>query len=685
MSQQEQGRAEDEACKDPESARRLLQELRTQKAILEKQNEELRGAKEELALTRAHYFDLYDSAPFGFFTIGEMGTVLEANVAAAEMLGLGQDELRELSAYRFIHGDDQATFARSQRLAFMTGVAQACEVRMLRRNGEEFWGHLTLTPSKAADSGQLCRVVINDVSEQKKSDVERRERDSWLRTLSKAIEQSPVTIVITDRKGDVEYANPTFERTSGHPVQSVIGKNPRILKGGDMAPEVYSGMWKTLLSGEDWTGIFHNRKKTGELYWESAIISPVKDENGTITHFLALKTDITEMRRLQEELFLSREEAIRANRAKSEFLSQMSHELRTPMNAILGFGQLLEADRSLGPAHLDSVMEITKAGRHLLDLINEVLDLSRIESGNIEYSLEALEFTELAQECRNLVQPLAEKSSIALELELPASSPVLGDRMRLKQVLVNLLSNAIKYNRPGGRVLVGMSSEGGMTRLSVTDNGAGIPEGRMRELFLPFNRLGAENTEIEGTGIGLTISKKLMETMGGRIGVRSELGVGSIFWIEIPVFFPASKAETADTETQEAGHGGGNAGTYVALHIEGKQSNQKLMRQILEKRRGIQLLTAPDAVIGLELAAIHKPDLILLDLSLPEMDGYDMPSSLHASEWGRDIPVIAVTALAMPADIERGLAAGFYDYITKPIDLARFLATVDACLAGKTR
>ncbi|MFZ4615636.1 MAG: PAS domain S-box protein [Rectinemataceae bacterium] len=491
-------------------------------------------------VAEAHYMDLYDSAPFGYFTIAESGTFLEANVAAAEMLGLDKARLHEGSVYRFIHADDLEAFARNQSLAFETGATQACEIRMFRRDRIEFWAHLTLVPSRAADGRPLFRVAVYDVSTYKKSEAEKRERDSWYRTLSKAIEQSPVTIVITDRKGDIEYANPTFERISGHPVQSVIGKNPRILKGGDMAPEVYSSMWKTLLSGEDWTGIFHNRKKSGELYWESATISPVKDETGTITHFLALKTDITEMLRLQEELALSHEEAIRANRAKSEFLSQMSHELRTPMNAILGFGQLLEADRSLGPAHLDSVMEITKAGHHLLDLINEVLDLSRIESGNIECSLEALEFTELAQECRKLVQPLAEKSSIRLELELPASSPVLGDRMRLKQVLVNLLSNAIKYNRPGGRVLVSMSSEGGMTRLSVADNGAGISEGRMQELFLPFNRLGAENTEIEGTGIGLTISKKLMETMGGRIGVRSELGVGSVFWIEIPVFSPVS-------------------------------------------------------------------------------------------------------------------------------------------------
>ena len=294
--------------------------------------------------------------------------------------------------------------------------------------------------------------------------------------------------------------------------------------------------------------------------------------------------DITPQKQAVRELILSREEAQRANRAKSEFLSSMSHELRTPMNAILGFGQLLDLDKRLDPSQLDYVQEITKAGRHLLDLINEVLDLSRIETGKIDLSIEPVACDALIDECINLVDPLATKRGISLHHESTPELAVLADRVRLKQVVVNLLSNAIKYNNPEGRVDVVCSVEDGLVRITVTDTGQGIPEDRMIELFVPFSRLGAEAGEIEGTGIGLTISKRLTEMMGGRIGARSILGIGSCFWIELP---QVALVEGMDILLK--GRSSGSSVThseaeFTVLYIEDNPANLRLVGQILALR-----------------------------------------------------------------------------------------------------
>jgi len=351
------------------------------------------------------------------------------------------------------------------------------------------------------------------------------------------------------------------------------------------------------------------------------------------------------------------------------------------MNAILGFGQLLERDASLGETQLDFIKEMMKAGRHLLDLINEVLDLSKIESGKLALSTEAVSCAALIEEGLGLIAPLAEKRGIRIERDISSKITVMADRMRLKQALVNLLSNAVKYNSEKGYIKVVLSRKEGRARIEVIDSGAGIPKARIPELFLPFNRLGRDLGEIEGTGIGLVISKRLVELMNGSIGAESEEGRGSLFWIELP------RAEIDLEGEEESTRGAIDRGAAprglgsTVLYIEDNAANLRLVGQILATRRDIKLLTASNASLGLELAETQRPDLVLLDLNLPELDGYGVLSLLRAKEWGRSLPVVAVTALAMPHDIDRARSAGFAEYLTKPIEVERFLRVVDECLA----
>ena len=394
--------------------------------------------------------------------------------------------------------------------------------------------------------------------------------------------------------------------------------------------------------------------------------------------------DVTERMMFERELVAAREAADRANQAKSDFLSSMSHELRTPMNAIIGFSQMLEYDSEMNADQQDSVHEILKAGRHLLDLINEVLDLAKVESGRIELSMEGVDLAALGEDCRHLIQPIADQAGIDLCFDLPAGSAMFADRVRLKQVLLNLLSNAIKYNRTGGSVrLTAGGGKSGHLRLAVTDTGPGIAPERIGDLFQPFNRLGAEAGEIEGTGIGLTITRRLVELMGGEMGVESRVGVGSTFWLELAVGQTA-KVGAGETAAHSINANGLRQREAQVLAIDDNPANLKLIAQVMGMREQVHLLTAHTPELGIELALAHRPDLILLDINMPGMDGYQVLKVFQASAELRHIPVVAITANAMPRDIERGKAAGFTDYLTKPLDIGHFLQVADALLDAAT-
>lgn len=412
-----------------------------------------------------------------------------------------------------------------------------------------------------------------------------------------------------------------------------------------------------------------------------------RDDDGKPLRMIGIHSDITDRKLMEQTLIDTRDEANRANTAKSEFLSSMSHELRTPMNAILGFGQLLELDDNLSDINKNNVHEILKAGDHLLELINQVLDLSKIESGHIDLSLEPVEVCSFIDDCTDLVSTLALKRDIHISHSGLKGAAVRADRTRLMQVFLNLLSNAIKYNREGGTVKIEVQTEGtNRLRILVIDTGKGIPEYRLEELFQPFNRLDEENSGIEGTGIGLTITRYIVELMGGTMGVKSEVGVGSTFWIELPIeTLPELDQKQNESTAGNTTHlSETNATQHTVLYIEDNPSNIKLVARLLGQRKHIHLRTAHTPELGIELAMTCQPELILLDINMPGMDGYNVLEILKAEANLNDVPIIALSAKAMPRDIKRGLTAGFNDYLTKPINVVQFFEVIDKSLRTTT-
>jgi signal transduction histidine kinase len=378
----------------------------------------------------------------------------------------------------------------------------------------------------------------------------------------------------------------------------------------------------------------------------------------------------------------AKEEADRASRAKSEFLSRMSHELRTPMNAVLGFAQFLEMDET-DRGKRDSLQQILNGGRHLLSLIDEVLDIAKIEAGRLSISSEPVRVQDAVQECLELILPLARTRRIRIDDHCAAAGArhVQADRQRLKQVILNLVSNAVKYNRDGGAVTLSCAeTPAGRLRIEVSDTGRGIAAKDLPRLFAAFERLEAEGSGTDGTGLGLALSKKLVELMSGTIGVESVVGQGSVFWVELALANdPASQVESVDVSDPPPA-AGTSAPSRTVLYIEDNLSNLKLIERLLARRPGVRLISAALGSLGLELARQHRPDLILLDLHLPDLPGREVLARLQADPATSHSPVVVVSADATPGEIGRLRSAGARDYLTKPLDVRQFLAVVDDVL-----
>ncbi|OFA00306.1 ATP-binding protein [Duganella sp. HH101] len=444
-------------------------------------------------------------------------------------------------------------------------------------------------------------------------------------------------------------------------------------------------------------------RKDGSRFPAIVSVSALRDAEEKIIGYLMMGTDNTARKevereqaaldqRLREqqlalqetnvELEAARAAADKANRAKSDFLSGMSHELRTPLNAVLGFAQLLASDKPPPSASQQrSLDQILKGGWYLLQLINEILDLAMIESGKVTMSQESMGLSEVLRDCQALIGPQAEKRGIRLFFA-SLSEPffVHADRTRVKQVMINLLSNAIKYNSHGGKVTVEcMAGREGMVRISVTDTGAGLTSEQTEQLFQPFNRLGQEDGAEEGTGIGLVVTKQLTELMGGAIGVESEVGVGTTFWIELTASSePVLEAAAFDAPLLLGARNG--AAMKTLLYIEDNPANLTLVEQLIQRRSDLKLLTAIDGHTGMQLARAYQPDVILMDINLPGVSGYGCLKILRDDATTAHIPVMALSANAMPRDIEKGVEAGFLRYLTKPINVVEFMGALDFAL-----
>ena len=494
------------------------------------------------------------------------------------------------------------------------------------------------------------------------------------------LDHSPAIIYLKDLEGRFILVNRQFERSFGMDGAATLGKAAREVYPPRLA-EIYEANDQQALA----SGAIHVEEPAvlnGDVHVLATAKFPLIGTDGTPYALCGIASDITLRKQADDEIKTARLEAERANRAKSEFLSRMSHDLRTPLNAVLGFAQLLGADGLTGEQS-ECVRQILHGGQHLLDLINEVLDIARIEAGHLSLSPEPVAVREIVRRAMALVSPLAAQRNITLAFDDAAagSCSVVADRQRLTEILLNLLSNAVKYNRPGGRVTVAFErSAPTRFRIKVTDTGAGIPRQKLQMLFTPFERLGAEATAVEGTGLGLALSRGLAEAMGGSLGVVSEVDRGSTFWVEleltdelemtIPVG-PAEPRAAASLAARPA----------TVLYIEDNSSNVRLMERVLGRRPGITLLHAPQGQTGVAMAAARRPDLIFLDMHLPDMPGDEVLRQLWCDPELRRIPVVVLSADATPSQVRRVMASGASAYLTKPLDLQNVLATLDDMLS----
>jgi signal transduction histidine kinase/ActR/RegA family two-component response regulator len=509
------------------------------------------------------------------------------------------------------------------------------------------------------------------------------------------------SIIATDERGIIQLFNVGAERMLGYTAEEVVNKlNPSDIHDPvevmaraqslslELATPITPGF--EALAFKASRGIEDNYDltyvcKDGSRFPAVVSITALRDDYQEIIGYLLIGADNSVRKQFETELTSAKAAAEKASRAKSDFLSNMSHELRSPLNAILGFAQLMDSDAVPQTAsHKESTAQILKAGWYLLDLINEILDLALIESGKLLLSLEPIALDEVMRECQTMIEPQAGKYGIGLTVRhMEGPCFVRADRTRVKQILINLLSNAIKYNVAGGSVVMECVVRSPQRiRISVKDTGLGLSPENMAKLFQPFNRLGQESGVEEGTGIGLVMTKRLVELMGGVIGVDSTPGVGSVFWVElIRAHNPHRAISMAEYALSEPAHADTNARARSLLYVEDNPANLRLVEQLVARIPNMRMLGAADALLGIELARNCQPDVILMDINLPGISGIAALQMLRADALTRHIPVVAISANAMPHDIRKGLEIGFFRYLTKPIKVNVFMEALQLALA----
>ena len=581
-----------------------------------------------------------------------------------------------------VHPDDVDAIAAAGRAAQATGAAQwAMTWRFLAPDDRTIWLESVLLPELDADGRPASTLVYClDVSDRTAAEAELR---AALAELDDLYNEAPCGYHSVDAQGVIVRMNDTELRWLGYAKDELVGVKRIDELMTPASLETFRANFPGFLE-RGWVRDleFDFVRKDGTVLPVLLGATAVRDADGHFAMSRSTLIDHTARREAAAAREAARRAAEAASLAKSEFLSRMSHELRTPLNAVLGFAQLLEME-PLPDEERENVHHITRAGRHLLELINEVLDISRIESGQMTISPEPVAVGDLLDDLVALVGPLGDGRGVTVDAsEATCARHVLADRQRLKQVLLNLLSNAIKYNREGGSVSVHCAARGDQLRLAVADTGFGIPPERLDRLFRPFERLGAEQGSVEGTGMGLALSKGLVEAMGGRIGVESALGVGSTFWVELALTEgPLERYDRTHRSPEGSPEPAGDR--RVVLHIEDNLPNLKLVERILARRPELSVLTAMQGRLGLELAREHRPDVILLDLHLPDLSGAEVLSLLRTYPETRAIPVIVVSADATKTQITRLTEAGAFGYLTKPLDVGEFLGFVDQALAAR--
>jgi PAS domain S-box-containing protein len=667
-------------------------------------------AEEALLKAGALQSAIFNSANFSSIATDAKGVIQIFNVGAERMLGYAAADMMNKITPADI-SDPQEVIARAKALSAelgtpiapgfealvfkaSRGIEDIYELTYIRKDGSRFPAIVSVTALRDAQNAIIGYLLIGTdntarkqaEAEQKVLDQRFRDQQFYTRSL---IESNIDAIMTTDPSGIITDVNKQMEVLTGCTRDELIGAP---FKNYFTDPEKAETSIKLVLSEKKVTNYeLTARARDGKETVVSYNAMTFYDRDRKLQGVFAAARDITERKHLDQvlqeknvELESSKSIAEKANLAKSEFLSSMSHELRSPLNAILGFAQLMESESPLPtPAQKESIAQILQAGWHLLKLIDEILDLAKVESRQVPLSKEPVSLAEVMLECQGMIEPQAQQRGIRTtfpELDIPYF--VLADRTRVKQVLINLLSNAIKYNKQGGTVEV-CCSEGatGYIRVSIRDTGAGLDPEQIAQLFQAFNRLAQEGGGEEGTGIGLVVAKRLVELMGGVIGVESEVGVGSVFWFELlsvaepHIIVEGGKgASFAESQMSQGDQ------VHTLLYIEDNPANLRLVEQIVARQPDIRLLTAVDGNKGIEIARTSQPTVILMDINLPGISGVQALKILREDPVTAHIPIVALSANAMPRDIKNGLEAGFFRYLTKPIKLNEFMDALNVAL-----
>lgn len=637
----------------------------------------------ELAPGDAIFRELFEGAPIGMAVLALDERFLRVNTSFCRMVGYSNEELRERTAEDITFGDDIEP-GRQLAQSLLEGTARFTgDKRYIHKNGEILWVSRTASVIRSEQGEPLhFLLMVEDISERKANEAaleaSRRELEAALDANQLIMDNSQDVICSLSEDGRFLSVSAACEELWGYTAKELEGRPYTELVYIEDRAKTEAVSKDLFVTGKLTDFVNRYVRKDGTLVdvlW-SATYSAKDKIMFCVAH------DVTHRSRIEKALREAKEEADRANHAKSDFLSRMSHELRTPLNSILGFGQLLDR-QSPTEIQRPRIRYILSAGRHLLNLINEVLDISRIEAGNLQLSVEPVCIEEAINEALDLMRPLAAERTIGLAAASPleTSTYVLADRQRLKQVLLNLLSNAVKYTAVSGSVTVAFSdSTKGLTRISVRDNGAGIAVEKLARLFTPFDRLGAEQSTVEGTGLGLALCQRLVQAMHGSIGVNSTIGTGSTFWLDLPNAESPLQSLAAQMNST-ASEPATEEESRRVLYIEDNFSNVTLVEQMLAERPALELMTAMQGRVGLELARQHAPDLILLDLHLPDMPGWQVLAQLKADHLTRAIPVVVISADATVPQVKRLLSAGARAYLTKPLDIAEFFRVIDEALA----
>ena len=656
---------------------------------------------------------IFYSANFSSIVTDDKGFIQIFNVGAEQMLGYSAAEvLNKFTPADISDPQELITLAKSLSIELATpiapgfealvskasrGIGDIYELTYIRKDGSHFPAVVSVTAlHNALDTIIGYLMIGTDNTVRKKAEaaqalLDQRLRDQQFYTRS-LIESNIDALMATDPRGIISDVNQQMEHLTASTRDELIGAP---FKSYFTDPErAEAAITLVLREGKVTNYELTTQARDGTRTVVSFNASTFYDRDRNLQGVFASARNITERKEIEHalqekniELESARAASEKANQAKSEFLSSMSHELRTPLNAILGFAQLIAGGKPPpSEAQKLSINQILKAGWYLLRLINEILDLAMIEAGKVTLSQETMALTDVLKDCKAMIEPQAHERQVQLifpDIEQPFY--IHADSTRVKQVMINLLSNAIKYNHVGGLVVVECVIDSkNWIRFSVRDTGAGLTPKQLTQLFQPFNRLGQEVRSEEGTGIGLVVTKQLVELMGGNMGVESTVGIGTVFWVELP----AAKAPTQMSSHIDPIHVDNHdpmvtntlSLKYTLLYVEDNPENLLLVEQIIMQRSDINLLTAINGNHGILLAQVYQPDVILMDINLPDLSGYDCLKILRDNPLTAHILVVALSAMAIPGNVKQGLEAGFFRYLTKPINVEEFMNTIDLAL-----